>query len=619
MTYKLTDYEGFEAYAKGVRDKYAIKKDIITPQERKQLQLHNEGYIQSSVEDISSLLYCLFINTAFLLQEKKGGFFSFIDELVFKEDGSVKDNVELDKITKLELVKAYQQNAISQSYGIMIDKNSNNISIEKLTDSNLSVYIPSHVFNVLWSEYDVNQTVGLMSMTFVAKEKGKSLSTNDYTNEDKQKVNNIPDNPKYTDTIPDLSGYAKKGEASSSKSATFVIANYDSSENSKLGADYIIKENESPCDVINSFVAKLPSYGGKIQLTEGHFIEKDNKSINLNKNNITLSGYGQSTNLERTVEDSKVDFIKIINSNIILENFQSNTKSYTAVSLSGDTNKCKLLNVSGTASLAVFDIEGTSHQISNCSGVSTTFTFYTEGSKHQLLNCSGISVDSSAFYIDGSLNSLVGCTGETTLKKNYTCFAIMGSNNQLSNCSGISVDSSAFYIKGLHNRLSNCSGTSTNLNAVVVNGSNNQLSNCSGISTNRTSFDILGSGNSLVGCFGENNPKKSFACFNTQGSNNQISNCLGVSTMTAFYIEGANNRLSNCSGTSTNVNAFQIDGSQISVIGCFGETKKPDIYGDIFFTEKSNKCIGLGLQYHNHNALVSKGTDNILANNISIK
>ena len=215
MEKKLIDYEGFEAYSKGVKDKYADKKDIITPQERKQLQLHNEGYIQSSVEDISSLLYCLFVNTAFFLQEKRNGFFSFVDDLVFKTDGTVKDKTELDKITKAELVKIYQQHAISKSYGVIIDKDSNNISADKLTDMNLKVYIPSHVFSVLWSEYDTNQSMGFMSRAYVAKEKGKGLSTNDYTDVEKLKVGQIPENPKYTDTIPDLSEYAKRSELDS--------------------------------------------------------------------------------------------------------------------------------------------------------------------------------------------------------------------------------------------------------------------------------------------------------------------------------------------------------------------------------------------------------------------
>lgn len=44
----------------------------------------------------------------------------------------------------------------------------------------------------------------------VNKVNGKALSSNDYTNADKAKVDAIPLNPKYTDTTYDLSGYAKK-------------------------------------------------------------------------------------------------------------------------------------------------------------------------------------------------------------------------------------------------------------------------------------------------------------------------------------------------------------------------------------------------------------------------
>lgn len=46
----------------------------------------------------------------------------------------------------------------------------------------------------------------------VDKVENKQLSTNDYTNEAKTKVDAIPTDPKYTDTVQDLSGYAKKKE-----------------------------------------------------------------------------------------------------------------------------------------------------------------------------------------------------------------------------------------------------------------------------------------------------------------------------------------------------------------------------------------------------------------------
>lgn len=54
----------------------------------------------------------------------------------------------------------------------------------------------------------------------IDKVSGKGLSTNDYTNSDKAKVDAIPSNPKYTDTIPDLTPYAKKSEIIKSSERT---------------------------------------------------------------------------------------------------------------------------------------------------------------------------------------------------------------------------------------------------------------------------------------------------------------------------------------------------------------------------------------------------------------
>lgn len=299
------------------------------------------------------------------------------------------------------------------------------------------------------------------------------------TDTEKKKWNKKFDLPtgKENQVLTKTTNGAEFKEISSSRSATFVIANYDSSENSKAGADYVIRENESPCDVINSFIEKLPSYGGKIQLTEGHFIEKNDKSINLNKDNITLSGYGQSTKLERTIENVKIEFIKIFNSNIILEDLQSNPKNENAVWFSENTNKCKIINIVGTSTNnPVFSINGSNHQFSNCTGTSTNGSvFWIKSSNHQLSNCSGTSTSRNAFSIDGS-------------------------NNSLSNCSGTSPESAAFWIVGSNNSLSNCSGTSGNNGAFNVEGSNNSLSNCIGTSTTASPFYITGSGISLVGC-----------------------------------------------------------------------------------------------------------------------
>lgn len=66
--------------------------------------------------------------------------------------------------------------------------------------------------------------------TFVQKETGKGLSTEDYTTTDKQKVTAIPDNPKYTDTIQDLTPYLEKTEASTTYATKLELEGVDVTE-----------------------------------------------------------------------------------------------------------------------------------------------------------------------------------------------------------------------------------------------------------------------------------------------------------------------------------------------------------------------------------------------------
>ncbi|WP_277220733.1 right-handed parallel beta-helix repeat-containing protein [Peptoniphilus vaginalis] len=442
------------------------------------------------------------------------------------------------------------------------------------------------------------------------------------TDTEKQSWNKKFDLPvgKENQVLTKTTNGAEFKEISSSRSATFVIANYDSSENSKAGADYVIRENESPCDVINSFIEKLPSYGGKIQLTEGHFIEKKDKSINLNKDNITLSGYGESTNLERTIEDAKLEFIKIFNSNIILENLQINTKSETVVWVLESATKCELFNISGTSIASnVFLIEGSENSLVGCIGENNsknyTACFHIEGSNNLLSNCLGTSTASSAYCINGSKASLSNCSGTSI---DGSVFAIFTDNNQLSNCSGTSIDNSAFFISdGSNNKLSNCSGTSTNTPTFWINGSNNSFSNCSGTSSNEAGWGIKGSNNLLSNCLGTSTASSAFWI---NGSNNSFSNCSGTSTNdSAFFIkDGPNNLLSNCLGTSTNNIPFNISGVGNVLTSCIINKNSSSKFGQIWLQPSANNNIITSCVIWKNNIL-NQGTNNIIANNIKLE
>lgn len=96
--------------------------------------------------------------------------------------------------------------------------------------------------------------------TLVSKVDGKGLSTNDYTNAAKAKVDAIPANPKYTDTTYDLTPYAKKTELMTESTVNSLI-----SKSTKLkkevvtslpstGKDDVLYLKKDGNDVNNSYV-----------------------------------------------------------------------------------------------------------------------------------------------------------------------------------------------------------------------------------------------------------------------------------------------------------------------------------------------------------------------------
>lgn len=231
----------------------------------------------------------------------------------------------------------------------------------------------------------------------------------------KTKLSELTDDPTHK-TVTDEEKN-KWNKIKPSRSATFVIANYDSSESSKAGADYVVQENESPCDVINDFIKKLPDYGGKIQLTEGNFVEKNDKSIELNKNNVTLEGYGQATQLKAKGQKRK-NFIAINNSNIVLKNIYCICSANIAISLFSNSRNCCVINVRVMTNGTAFSVNGQYHILLNCVGMSTmsnNIVMYITGGNHIIKNCicTALQDDSDAFNIYRASKVIcVDCIGE---------------------------------------------------------------------------------------------------------------------------------------------------------------------------------------------------------------
>lgn len=117
----------------------------------------------------------------------------------------------------------------------------------------------------------------------VDKVTGKDLSTNDYTNEAKAKVDAIPPNPKYTDTVPDLSPYATKyGDL------------YDEYNERKAAIEELRRYHITDIQSVNTDIKRLDS-------------QKLNKSDIVN--DLTTGGVDKALSAEqgKTLYESKLD------------------------------------------------------------------------------------------------------------------------------------------------------------------------------------------------------------------------------------------------------------------------------------------------------------------------
>ena len=337
------------------------------------------------------------------------------------------------------------------------------------------------------------------------------------TDEEKNKWNKKFDLPvgKENQVLTKTIDGAEFKEISSSRSANFVIANYDSSENSKNGADYVIKESECTAEIINGFITKLPKYGGKIQLTEGNFNIKKNVTIELNKNNIVLEGYGQVTHIiDKQTKEQRSNKIIIISTgveNCQISNLKITHETSNSISNMGNKNLIKNINITNNGTNVPICVEEGAEEniLKNCRVKgNSSYCFWTaDSSKNvKLLNCTGDSGVGS-FYIEGTNHQLLNCTG--TGKSG--CFIIKGTNHQLLNCTENS-NRNGFAIEGTNHQLTNCIGTG-GVNVFVIKGTNHQLTNCIGTGPINNGFYI-------------------------EGTNHQLLNCTGTGDVSGFYIKG---------------------------------------------------------------------------------
>ena len=149
---------------------------------------------------------------------------------------------------------------------------------------------------------------------------GKTLTTNDYTNQDKAKVDAIPTNPKYTDTTYDLTPYAKKTDLNPYAKTT----------------DIKTKLSEMTSDSNNRTVtdSEKSTWNGKLSSVYGQDISRA-KTKGYNTSNTW-----QSLSSNRDLEDWIGDFDKRTREN------QSNINNKANKSDLTDFKRCKILTQS---------------------------------------------------------------------------------------------------------------------------------------------------------------------------------------------------------------------------------------------------------------------------------
>lgn len=204
MNKKLIDYEGFEAYTKGVRDKYADKKDIITPNERQYIQLSNNGFELIRYWDAEALI-AIFVTmicrqfTTTLIHNISPAYSSLVD-LCLDND------CEASKIAKdkryvdsgfLGVLQKGMMELPNVSVLLVKSYKGKDLTIEEIsamwqqkTKSPL-IWVYKDMLKEFISKHTIQDTLNLCDPIYVKKEDRKRLSTNDYTDKDKQKVNTI--------------------------------------------------------------------------------------------------------------------------------------------------------------------------------------------------------------------------------------------------------------------------------------------------------------------------------------------------------------------------------------------------------------------------------------------
>ena len=155
--------------------------------------------------------------------------------------------------------------------------------------------------------------------TLVSKVDGKGLSTNDYTDKAKAKVDAIPANPKYTDTTYDLTPYAKKTELMTESTVNSLIAKATKLKKEVVtslpstGKDDVLYLKKDGNDANNSYVEYMWINGaweiiGNTKIDLNPYAKKTDIKTSLSQMTQS-SSYRTVTDTEKTTWNNKLSTV----------------------------------------------------------------------------------------------------------------------------------------------------------------------------------------------------------------------------------------------------------------------------------------------------------------------
>lgn len=199
---------------KALIDKKANKTEIITQEERKQLEFARKDYLNMELKDFDSRLKLASDYVVKYPKLNRFAIFGFVREV---QNGTLTppsgSHNQYAYVCQSWLLKndTFKSSAI-------LDLNMKPMALEQISNAQdsdkIRCLVPISFMRVIDAYFANSQALKATTEYFVKQEDGKALSSNDYTNDDKTKVQNIPtvaDNLTTDDATKALS--AKQGKA----------------------------------------------------------------------------------------------------------------------------------------------------------------------------------------------------------------------------------------------------------------------------------------------------------------------------------------------------------------------------------------------------------------------